>query len=395
MDEKTLSTLEFDKIRARLGGYCAFNASEELALSLHPSSKIEQAQQWLTQTSEARLLLETTPSTSIGGARDVRSAADAAQRGVVLTTSDLLDIKSTLVSARTMKRTFEGQEADYPELCRIADQLPAPMGLVDAVTKTISDRGDVLDSASAKLGDIRRETKVAHDRLAERMDRMVKNSKITPHLQEAIVTQRDGRYVLPVRAEAKSKVKGVVHDQSSSGATLFIEPLQVVDANNKWRELQLAERDEELRVLQALSEQIGDHADEIQGAVNTLARLDLAFSKAKYAQDLLAHEPVLKEIKPKKNSKHPGVQLKLWQARHPLLDAETVVPVDVELDDETYVIVITGPNTGGKTVSLKTVGLLALMAQAGLHIPVQSGSELSVFEHVYADIGDEEKKIVQ
>lgn len=390
MDEKTLSTLEFDKIRARLASHCAFNASEELALSLHPTSKIKQAEQWLAETSEARLLLETTPTTSIGGARDVRSAADAAERGVVLTTSDLLDIKSTLVSARTMKRSFDGMESDYPELSKIASQLPQPMGLVAAVTRTISDRGDVLDSASPQLADIRRETKLVHDRLAERMDKMVKNSKITPHLQEALVTQRDGRYVLPVKAESKSKVKGVIHDQSSSGATVFIEPLQVVDANNKWRELQLAERDEELRVLQDLSAQIGEHSEAIQGAVHTLAQLDLAFAKAKYAEELRANQPVLKAVTPKKNSPHPGVQLKLFQARHPLLDDETVVPIDVELDNETYVIVITGPNTGGKTVSLKTVGLLSLMAQAGLHIPAQLGSELSVFSKVYADIGDEQ-----
>ncbi|MCH7662952.1 MAG: endonuclease MutS2, partial [Chloroflexi bacterium] len=390
MDEKTLYTLEYDKILARLGSYCAFGASQELAEALRPSGQIDVAKRGLAETTEARALLEAEAGTTVGGARDVRAAAKAAERGVVLTTTDLLDIKSTLVSARTLGRAFEGMEGIYPNLTTIAKRLPPAMGLVDAISKTISDRGEVMDTASEKLRRIRRDTMVVHERLVAKMERMVKNPKITPHLQEALVTQRDGRYVLPVRVAAKGKIKGIVHDQSSSGATLFIEPLAMVDSNNKWRELQLAERDEELRILLELSGKIGEHAAEIQGAVETIAKLDLAFAKAKYAENLTASEPSLKAISPKKGKKHPGVRVKLWQARHPLLAKETVVPIDVELDPETYVLVITGPNTGGKTVTLKTVGLLALMAQAGLHIPAQTGSELSVFESVFADIGDEQ-----
>ncbi|MDH3944134.1 MAG: endonuclease MutS2, partial [Anaerolineae bacterium] len=319
----------------------------------------------------------------------VRQAAQAAGRGVVLTPVDLLDIKSTLISARTLGRRFES-ENEYPRLAAIAKQLPPPLGLVDAISKTISDRGELLDSASAKLSEVRRDLKISHQRLIDKLEAMVKNAKITPHLQEALVTQREGRYVLPVRAESKGKVKGVVHDQSSSGATLFVEPLASVDLNNKWRELQLSERDEELRILQALSVEIGEHAAELEAAVQVLAELDLAFAKAKYADDLDANPPELVKFSPKKDATHPGVRLKLWQARHPLLDPETVVPIDIELDPQTYVIVITGPNTGGKTVTLKTVGLLALMAQAGLHVPAQAGSELCLFEDIYADIGDEQ-----
>ncbi|MDH5508529.1 MAG: endonuclease MutS2, partial [Anaerolineae bacterium] len=390
MNEKTLHTLEYDKVLGRLAAHSAFGASQEMALALRPSDDIEEARRRLAETGEARLLLSTQPETSVGGARDVRQAAESAKRGAVLTASDLLDIKETLISARTLGRLFERGEETYPRLTALAANFPPPLGLVDAISRTLSERGEVLDSASDKLGGIRRELHVVHDRLLSRMQRMVSNAKITPYLQDALVTQRDGRYVLPVRADAKGRVKGVVHDQSSSGATLFIEPLAVVESNNQWRELQLAERDEERRILAALCGQVGEHAGDIQQAVETLGALDLAFACAKYAEELKASEPALHGFKPDKDGKHPGVRLRLWQARHPLLDPATVVPIDLELDPQTFMLVITGPNTGGKTVTLKTAGLLALMAQAGLHIPAQAGSEISVFKAVFADIGDEQ-----
>jgi len=213
-------------------------------------------------------------------------------------------------------------------------------------------------------------------------------------LQEAIITQRDGRYVIPLRAEFKGKIKAIVHDQSSSGATLFVEPLPVVEANNEIRELQLAERDEERRILAEVSAQIGAHAVELKYGVENLAALDLAFAKAKYAEELRASEPILHSMKDEKR-KNEGALLssyffRLIHARHPLLDPQTVVPIDFDPKPGTRAVVITGPNTGGKTVTLKTVGLLALMAQSGLHIPAQSGSELPCFDAVYADIGDEQ-----
>jgi DNA mismatch repair protein MutS2 len=208
-------------------------------------------------------------------------------------------------------------------------------------------------------------------------------------LQEPIITQRDGRYVVPLRAEFKGRLRAIVHDQSASGATLFIEPLSVVDLNNQVRELVLAERDEVRRILAALSALVGEHAAAIAETVEALAQLDLAFAKARYAEVLRATEPVLRERQPAKPD-HPGSVLRLRHARHPLLDPVRVVPIDLELDPDTFILVITGPNTGGKTVSLKTAGLLALMAQCGLHLPAQSGSELTVFDSVYADIGDEQ-----
>lgn len=390
MEDKTLHILEYDKVLERLAAFTAFGASGEKARALRPTADLKVVQKLLTETSEARQLLEAQPETTIGGARDVREVVEAAKRGVVLIPADFLDVKSTLISARTLARNFERTEGAYPQLTEIAAKLPPPLGLVDAISRTLSERGEVLDSASKDLGSIRSELGVVHERLLTRMQRMLTNPKITPYLQESLVTQRDGRYVLPVRADAKGRVKGVVHDQSSSGVTVFIEPLQTVEINNQWRKLQLAERDEERRILAELSGKVGEHADELQQTVETLAELDLAFARAKYAVVLQATQPDLQAFKAQKNSPHPGVTLKLWQARHPLLDAQSVVPIDVELHPQNYILVITGPNTGGKTVTLKTVGLLALMAQSGLHIPAQAGSQISIFDSVFADIGDEQ-----
>jgi DNA mismatch repair protein MutS2 len=390
MDDKTLSTLEYFKILDRLANYAAFSGSAEKAHALRPSADLDTARLRLAETREAQLLLSTRPDLTIGGVRDVRTQVDLARHGSVLTAAELLDIKSTLVAARTLSRVFERLATQFPNLYAIAIQLPPPMGLVDTITRTISDRGDILDSASIKLADIRRELRVIHGRLMARLQRMVSDPNTSPYLQEAIITQRDGRYVLPLRAEFKGRIKSIVHDQSSSGATLFVEPLAVVEMNNQFRELQLSERDEERRILADLSSQVGMQAQVIIQAVEVVAELDLVFCKAKYADSLQASEPVLHPIQPKFGSKHPGSLIRLYRARHPLLDPKTVVPIDVELDAATYALVITGPNTGGKTVTLKTVGLLALMAQSGIHIPASNGSEISIFENIYADIGDEQ-----
>ncbi|MEN8172203.1 MAG: endonuclease MutS2, partial [Chloroflexota bacterium] len=395
MDEKTLNTLEYPKVLERLASYCAFSASAEMARNLRPSTKLHQVRRRLAETSDARQLLETRPETTIGGARDVRAFADAAARHVVLDPAQLLDIKYTLVAARGLRRFFERQGDTFPHITDIALRLPPPLGLVDAIGKTVSERGEVLDSASDKLAATRRDLRVQHDRLLSRMQRMLTDPKISPYLQDNLITQRDGRYVIPLQADFKGKVKAVVHDQSSSGATLFVEPLSVVEHNNKYRELLLVERDEVRRVLAALSIQIGEHADLLDEMVVTLAELDLSFARAQYAEDLNTAPPEVLAFENRESDfdglgPHPGVVIQLREARHPLLDQESVVPVDLVLDPETYALVITGPNTGGKTVSLKTVGLLALMAQSGLHIPAQAGSKISVFEKIYADIGDEQ-----
>jgi DNA mismatch repair protein MutS2 len=399
MDSKTLNVLEYPKILERLAGYCDFSASMDLARALEPTSSYELASARIAETTEVRKLLSM-QSTGIGAAHDIRPQADLAARGGVLDPHALLDVKSTLISCRDLKKAFEKKTDEYPRLTQIALGLPETYGLVDAITRILSDRGEVLDSASPKLGELRRSLRVAQDRLMTRLQKYVTDSKTVSMLQEPIVTQRDGRYVIPLRAEFKGKIKSIIHDQSSSGATLFIEPLPVVEANNEIRELQLAERDEERRILAEVSAQVGEHATELKYGVENLAVLDLAFAKAKYAEELHASEPILHELKVaglKVTGSKPSTfqpdnlpTLKLIDARHPLLDPNNVVPIDVDPAPGTRAIVITGPNTGGKTVSLKTVGLLVVMAQSGLHIPAQSGSELPCFHSVWADIGDEQ-----
>ena len=391
MDAKTLHTLEYYKIQERLAGYCAFAVSEEKARQLLPSNDPIAARRRQEETGEAVRLLISHSDLTIGGVRDVRQQVDLAQHGGVLAPHELLDVKSTLTAARTLMRTFERLEFQYPLLVDLVKQLPAPPGLVDAISQVLSDRGEILDHASVKLASIRRELRVIHDRLLTRMQKMISDPHNTPYLQEALITQRDGRYVLPLRAEFKGRIRSIVHDQSSSGATLFVEPLAVVEMNNKYRELQLAERDEERRILAELSLQIGLHAEEINHILEVVAVLDLILARAKFAEDMHANQPKLLDQPPRKNgAASPNPVIHLYQARHPLLDPQAVVPIDFELDPHTFALVITGPNTGGKTVALKTVGLLILMAQAGLHIPAQSGSEISVFDAVYADIGDEQ-----
>jgi DNA mismatch repair protein MutS2 len=389
MEEKTFRTLEFDKILENLAAYTAFPASTEKAHQLRPAFELVEARHRLALTTEARLLLDT-QDVSIGGARDVRQLVDRARHGVVLDPNELLEVKFTLISARQMTRTFERLGDQFPNLTDLAALLPPPLGLVDQITRSISERGDILDTASPLLQNVRREIRVVHDRLMSRLQRMVSDPKNSPYLQEAIVTQRDGRFVIPLRSEFKGRIRSIVHDQSSSGATLFVEPLAIVEMNNQYRELLLQERDEERRILAALSQKVGEYAYEIEQAVEILAQLDLVFACAKYAYALRASEPILLPFQNRADGKHPGSVIRLFNARHPLLDPETVVPIDMELDEQTYALVITGPNTGGKTVSLKTVGLLILMALAGLHLPVQSGSEITCFEQVFADIGDEQ-----
>src|SRR5689334_10545030 len=357
MDSKTLSVLEYPKVLERLKAFCDFSASMALARALEPTDSYDLALARLAETSEARRLFSTNDNIGIGGAHDIRAAADLAARGGVLDAQQLLDVKSTLISSRELKKSLERKMDEYPRLAQIAAGLPESHGIVDAITRSLSDRGEVLDSASPKLGTLRREIKIAHDRLMSRLQRYLTES--ANKLQEPIITQRDGRYVIPLRAEFKGQIKAVVHDQSSSGATLFVEPLPIVELNNSMRELQLQERDEERRILHELSVQIGEHRDEITYGVENLAMLDLVFAKAKYAEELKASAPVLHKIESKRTKADAPSQpanrtpsILLTRARHPLLDPQTVVPIDVDPQPGTRAIVITGPNTGGKTVSL-------------------------------------------
>ena len=390
MNEKALVTLEYPKIIDRLVEYADFSASADLARQLRPTADLEEARLRQAATREARHILSLDADVSFQNAQDIRPMVGLARRDGVLEPADLLAIKNTLIVSRGMRRILENMADDAPELASLADGLPVGLGLVDQISKTISDRGDVLDSASDKLGDIRREMKITYERMMSRLQRYISDSSTARMLQEPIITQRNGRNVLPLRAEFKGRIKAVVHDQSASGATLFIEPIAVVEWNNRYRELELAERDEVRRILAELSHRVATFADTLNMMVTVMAVLDLAFMRARYALDLDASEPQLCAFKPGDKAKHPGSKIRLFKARHPLLDPKTVVPIDLDLNTETYALVITGPNTGGKTVTLKTLGLLVLMAQSGLQIPAESGSELSVFEDVFADIGDEQ-----
>lgn len=396
MDTKTLQILEYDKILERLASYTSFNVSAEKVHNLHPTTDIDEARRLLAETSQAVELFSIHTNISIGGARDVRESLELTTRSGVLEIKDLLDIKSTLIAARKLARTFDQLEDQFPLLTRITKEIRPVGGLISSITRSLSDQGAILDSASPELKTIRRDLRVTHDRLLSKMERIVSDSKKAKYLQETLITQRDGRYVLPLKAEFKGKIKSIVHDQSSSGATLFVEPLSIVDSNNQYKQLQLSEREEERRILANLSNLVGENASNIKHSLDCIADLDLVFARGKYAQQLEAEEPLLHPLPHKdkpshnKTSKHPGCILRLYQARHPLLPKDEVVPIDLELDPQTFALVITGPNTGGKTVTLKTIGLLSLMALTGLHLPTHSGSEISVFEGIFADIGDEQ-----
>jgi DNA mismatch repair protein MutS2 len=391
MDEKDLGTLEFPAILEILAGYAGFSASAELALQLRPATDLELARQRLALTTEARLLLSI-QDLKVGGVSDIRPKADLAAHGGVLSETDLVDIKNTLIGARSLKRRLTNRASDepeYPHLTALAETLELPTGLIDAISNAISDQAEILDQASDKLAKIRIDLRKAHTRLLQRLERYINDPKTAPMLQEPIITQRSGRYVIPLMADFKGKFKSVVHDQSASGATLFVEPLPVVELNNQRQELQLAERDEERRILTELSGLVGDQANAISHLIDLTAKIDLALMCARYAEDINAAEPILTPFEPRHDG-HPGGVIRLLQARHPLLPPHSAVPVDVLPDENTFAVVITGPNTGGKTVTLKTVGLLTLMSQCGLHVPARSGSQLSPFSEVLVDIGDEQ-----
>ena len=392
MHPKYLRILEYPKILEQLAGHTAFSASQALALVLTPSNDLEIVRRRQAETLEASSLLDTGFSAGIGGARDVRPLLEDVRRGITLLPAQLLDIKATLLSGRSLRNAINKVAGQFPLLAEMAGRIEECAGLVAELSRCLDERGEVLDDASPALARIRRDLRLAHARLLEHLNRLLSGPDTAQYLQEAIITQRNGRYVIPVKAEFKGRIPGLVHDQSGSGATLFVEPLATVELNNQWRSLQSQEEEEIHRILAALSERVNREGASIERTVSALADLDLALAKAKYARAIRARAPILTGFSRPRGAEinHPGVTLDLRQARHPLLDPQTVVPIDVRLGPDYFILVITGPNTGGKTVSLKTVGLLAAMAQAGLFIPAQDDSQLSVFDNIFADIGDEQ-----
>jgi DNA mismatch repair protein MutS2 len=376
-------TLELPKVLAKLARYTSFSAGTELSQALEPSTFADVVAQRLTETREARLLLTTRSDLGLGGVHDVRPLAENALRGSRLLPVDLLAVRSTLIAARDLRRSLIRLETQFPRLASHAQRLFESTGLINEIGRCIDENnGEVRDDATPELADVRRSLRDVFNRVQDKLRRILSTSRNAPYLQEALITQRGGRYVIPIKADFKGRIQGIVHDQSASGATLFIEPLATVELNNQMRELQVREQHEVDRVLGMLSNLVAADAQPIIWSIEALAELDVIFAKAKYADDTNAIEPAIEN--------GPRATLRLIRARHPLLDPLTVVPIDIDPDPNTHIIVLTGPNTGGKTVTLKTAGLLALMTQCGLHIPCSAGSALSIFEDIFADIGDEQ-----
>lgn len=390
-----LEKLEFDEIRIRLAAQCQFAVTSEIVSSLEPSTDRWLVDRWLEATAEGVDLLTNFPDISIGGARDVRSAAERAGKGSRLLPQELLSVADTARAARLLRRSIhrlpEGAQR-FPQLLDLSAGLIDAQDLETLIGRAIGPAGEVLDSASPALSRIRKEVRIAHGRLMDRLNRFVGSGTANPALQDAIVTSRDGRYVVPVRADSRGQIPGVVHDVSASGQTIFVEPLEVVELNNRWREAQIEESREVDRILDEISYETGKYANELKQSVESVARIDFALAKARLAFLMRASRPVIwNQLRSEGGLLgHPTQRMRLRRARHPLLDPATVVPIDIDLGEDFRVLLITGPNTGGKTVTLKTVGVLAAMAQAGLFVPADDQSILPVFTSFFVDIGDDQ-----
>ncbi|WP_240371001.1 endonuclease MutS2 [Anoxybacteroides rupiense] len=383
MQARMLKALEFDKVKAQLLEHVSSSLGREKVERLVPSSDFAQVVQWQEETDEAVLALRLRGHAPLGGIFDIRSSLKRARIGGTLSAHELLDIASTIYASRQMKQFIDAlndEKEGILHLLQYAQQMVALPEVEQAIKRCIDDHGEVLDHASDRLRSIRQQLRTTEARVRERLESMIRSSSAQKMLSDAIITIRNDRYVIPVKQEYRHAYGGIVHDQSSSGATLFIEPQVVVDLNNQLQEARVKEKQEIERILIELTTKVAEHADVLLANVDCLAELDFIFAKAKYAKKISA-------AKPKMN--HEGY-IRLLKARHPLIDPNIVVPNDIELGKEYTTIVITGPNTGGKTVTLKTIGLLTLMAQAGLFVPALDGSELAVFRSVYADIGDEQ-----
>ena len=376
MDARSIALLEFPAVRARLAERTSFDPARRLAEGLEPSSDPVLVARALDETDQARALIQERPGVGIGAAHDIEPWIVRATRGGRLDAQQFLEITETLDSAARLATSLADERRSLlRDLGRRLHPLPALRG---TLARSFDPAGELLDTASPRLGPLRAAVRVAYDRLRRRLDSLV-GSELGGALQEPIVTLRNGRYVVPVRAEARSKVKGIVHDASGSGQTLFVEPLVVVELGNAWREAQAAVDEEEGRILDELSSLVGANGTLLLETLGALAQFDFWAAKAHLAAELDGIRP--------EPADRP--EIVLLSARHPGLTGR-VVPIDLRLGDGYTALVITGPNTGGKTVALRTVGLLCLMHQAGLHVPAATGSKLPVLRDVFADIGDEQ-----
>ncbi|MGE0056356.1 MAG: endonuclease MutS2 [Dehalococcoidia bacterium] len=393
MDEHALRVLEFDKVLNRLSRLTSFSGGRELALDLRPTTNYHDVLERQRLLAEAMRFRGSRVSLGLNDAVDVRQQLEKAALGGTLDAQELLNVASTQRATHQAKGAIIRAGGQLPLLTALAHQLGELHPLLTEISRSLDARGEVLDSASPALSVLRRDIKISHDRLHAKLQEFLASSAGRLAAQESIVTLRDGRYVVPIKADFRGEVRGIVHDVSSSGATVFVEPLAVVDLANQWRELQIEERREVERILRRLSGLVGADAETIADNVAVLAELDLVLAAARLAEELApSNQDVLPSTEPGKDpslwlSKAPS-EIDLREARHPLLSAP--VPISMHMAASDRVLLITGPNTGGKTVALKTVGLLALMAQSGLPVAADEGSRLPVFGEVLADIGDEQ-----
>jgi DNA mismatch repair protein MutS2 len=391
LHDTDLELLEFHKIREIVAGFTSFSASRELALNLVPLSDEQEVRLRLNQSAEARRLLSLNPDTHIGEVSDIRAMARMAALGKVLDPRSLLEIRDTLDSAHRLKRRLMDLPNELPLLSGLARDIVAMDQLQKDIGGCLSPTGDVVDSASPKLASVRHRMREVRQELLTHLQAIITSPRGKRIIQEPIITEREGRYVIPVKAEFRRQIKGIVHDVSNTEATVFIEPWTTTEVQNELRELVAQEKDEIERILTTLSDEVGAFQSEISRNIELIAEIDLALAKARYAAEARATEPVIVAAarSAREEGPEPGGVLRLVEARHPLLKKKAV-PLSVEIGRDFSILVITGPNTGGKTVALKTLGLLSLMAQAGLPIPAQPESRIPVFDGVYADIGDEQ-----
>lgn len=379
MDKELQRALEYDKIRLLLQEEAGSSLGRELAGQLLPSTDREEIEGWLAETAEAVDILSAA-SLPLGGFHDIRPSLETAAKGALLELDAILAILETLYAMRQVKRFFKELSTEAPILKDLARRIEIQGQLERNLENVFDAHGLIRDDATPELSRIRRGIRSAQRRIKDFLSHVLHDPAHKKVFQDAIITVRENRYVIPVKQEYRQAFPGIIHDQSATGATLFVEPMAVVELNNEAKKLALAEQQEVARILRALSEQIAKAADVLRENSNLLARLDFTFAKAKLSRRLRAVRPLL----------NTAGRTVLKGARHPLLPPDRAVPIDILLGAPHRMLLVTGPNTGGKTVSMKTLGLLALMAQSGCFIPAAFGSEMAVYQHIYADIGDEQ-----
>ena len=391
MGDRDLELLEFHKIRGILAGFTSFSASRQLALDLRPLLDEEEVCLRLRESAEARHLLSLSPDFHIGDVVDIREVVRMAGRGKVLEPAVLLEIEKTLAAGRRLKSHLMDLTGELPLLSGLARDIVALEQLQKDIVGCLTPTGDLVDTASPRLASVRHRMREVRQELLTQLQAIIRSPRRQKIIQDPIITERGGRYVIPVREECRRQMKGIVHDVSNTEATVFIEPWATIDVQNDLRELTMEEKHEVERILRMLSSEVGAYEREISCNIELIAEIDLALAKARYAKEAKATEPLMVAAgrNPEAKANEPVGALRLVEARHPLLGSKAV-PLSVEIGRGFSILVITGPNTGGKTVALKTIGLLSLMAQAGLPIPALAESRIPLFDSVYADIGDEQ-----